>query len=363
MPDEITVYQCPNCNGPLHFDSKIQKLKCDNCGNEYSTEEIDRIFSARNAEMAENDQKSEAVNIPVWDDTEKEKLRAYNCPACGAQLITDAETGATSCPYCGNPTINPAQFSNSYKPDYIIPFRIAKEDAINRMKEFYKKIPYLPAAFRDENHIEKIKGVYVPFWLYDSRANGQIRAHCTTVHSHREGDYEVTRTSHYLVIRDGSLYFEKVPADGSSKMPDDFMDSIEPFDFSDLRPFSLSYLPGYLADRYDVDYTEDESRANTRMKNTTLSELRSTMIGYASVLPEDEHVNLYPGNVHYALLPVWLLSTKYHDKNYLFAMNGQTGKMVADDMPADNGKMLREFLLIFVAGLLLAGLIMWNISR
>lgn len=346
MSDEMTVYQCPHCNGPLHFDSKIQKLKCDSCGSEYTTQEIDDLFSSKNKEAVFQEPKRPAIS--EWDESEKDHLRAYNCPACGARLIADESTGATSCPYCGNPAIIPSQFDKAYKPDYIIPFQLKKEDAINKISAFYKNMPFLPNAFKEGNHIEEVKGVYVPFWLYDNQANGHIRAHCTRIHTHREGDYEVTRTSHYLVIRDGNLRFEKVPADGSSKMPDDFMDSIEPYNFNFLVPFSLSYLPGFIADRYDVDYTETESRADSRMKNTTLDELHSTIIGYTAVLPEEEHVQLHPGNVTYVLLPVWLLSTKYHDKTYLFAMNGQTGKMIADDMPKDVKKMILAFAVTFM---------------
>lgn len=361
MSDEMTVYQCPHCNGPLHFDSKLQKLKCDSCGSEYTTQEIDDLFSKKNAEAVQ--ESSQIKNMGEWNESEKENLRAYNCPACGARLITDASTGATSCPYCGNPTIIPSQFEKAYRPDYIIPFQLKKEDAISKIKDFYKGMPFLPKAFSEENHIEEIKGVYVPFWLYDSKADGHIRAHCTRMHTHREGDYEVTRTSHYLVIRDGNLRFEKVPADGSSKMPDDFMDSIEPYDLNALVPFQLSYLPGFLADRYDVDYKETESRADLRMKNTTLDELRSTIIGYTSVLPEDEHVQLQPGNVSYALLPVWLLSTRYHDKTYLFAMNGQTGKMIADNMPKDAKKIVLTFVLTFAITFAITFAVLYFLQR
>ena len=222
-------------------------------------------------------------------------------------------------------------------------------------------MPYLPDAFTDENHIEEIKGVYVPFWLYDSAAKGHIRAHCTRTHSHVEGDYQVTTTTHYLVVRDGKLRFEKVPADASSHMPDDFMDSIEPYDFTKLVPFEMGYLPGYMADRYDVSHQEDEPRVNLRMKNTTEDQLRSTIIGYSGVLTEDEHVDLIPGNVHYAFLPVWMLSTKYKDQNYLFAMNGQTGKMIGDTLPKDGMKMAKQFMLILLIGLAISAAIVFTL--
>lgn len=347
--EELTVYQCPNCGGPLHFDAKAQKLKCDSCGSQFTTAEIDELLTPSHSEDL-----TASFEIPVFDESEKKLLQEFSCPACGAQLITDITTGATACPYCGNPTVVPSQFKDCYRPDYIIPFRLEKKDAVSQLHEFYRKMPYLPDAFTDENHIEEIKGVYVPFWLYDSTAHGHLRAHCTRTHSHVEGDYNVTVTTHYMVVRDGELRFEHVPADASSHMPDDLMDSIEPYDLSGLVPFEMGYLPGYMADRYDVSHEDDENRVNTRMKNTVLSQLRETIVGYTGVMPEDEHVDIIPGNVHYALLPVWLLSTKYKDKNYLFAMNGQTGKMIGDTLPKDGMKMMKQFFMIFGIGLLAA---------
>lgn len=362
MAEQLTTYQCPNCNGPLKFDPKIQKLKCENCGSTFTTDEIDKYFYEANKEAihvdAEKAQK-EAAETLQWSKEEAEKLRAYTCPSCGAQLITDANTGATSCPYCGNPTIVPAQFEGSLKPDYIIPFKLIKEDAIQKLKTFYNGKPLLPKAFIEENHISEIKGVYVPFWLYDGKAEAHIRAHATTITSHDTHDEHITTTLHFRVERDGSVDYKMIPADASTKMPDDFMDSIEPYNYADLTPFQLSYLTGYLADRYDVSSDEDASRVNTRIKNTTLQCISESIRPYATYIPEREDVEIYPGNVHYAFLPVWMLSTQYNGKNYLFAMNGQTGKMIGDDLPTDVKKAVLIFFGITVIGIALLYLILF----
>lgn len=356
MAEQITAYQCPNCNGPLHYDPKLKKLKCDNCGSTFTTEEIDHFYEKKNAEAVSVDaekKQAETAETLQWSSDEAKHLRAYNCPSCGAQIITDETTGASSCPYCGNPTIVPAQFEGSLKPDYVIPFELTKDDAVNRLKEFYHGKPLLPKAFRNDNHIEEIKGMYVPFWLYDGDAHVHVRAHTTRVHTRTTSKEEITTTEHYLVIRDGNVKYHNVPADASSKMPDDFMDSIEPYDFRKMVPFQMSYLPGYLADRYDVTSEDDADRAKTRMTNTAIQEARDTIIGYASYLPEEETVRISSQGVHYAFLPVWMLSTRYHGKNYLFAMNGQSGKMIGDDLPTDTGKAFLYFILIAVIGIVI----------
>ena len=156
-----------------------------------------------------------------------EGMRTYSCPSCGAELLCEATTAATSCPYCGNPTVVPGQFSGILKPDYVLPFKLSKEDAIKALKKHYLKKPLLPSTFSKANHLEEIKGVYVPFWMYDGKASGSAQFHATQVHTYTSGDYEITETSHFDVRRAGSLGFEKIPVDASSKMPDDNMDSIE----------------------------------------------------------------------------------------------------------------------------------------
>ena len=112
--------------------------------------------------------------------------------------------------------------------------------------------PLLPDAFKERNHIEDIKGVYVPFWLYDGTADVDMAFRGTISHSHREGDYTVTVTENYSILRQGTVQFNRVPADGSSKMPDEFMDAIEPYNYNEMIPFEMGYMTGYLEDRYDV---------------------------------------------------------------------------------------------------------------
>ena len=158
----------------------------------------------------------------------------------------------------------------------------------------------------------------------------------------REGDYDVTDTQHYLVRRAGSVTFKKIPVDASSKMPDENMDSIEPFDYQALKPFSNAYLPGFLADQYDVSVEQSASRADTRCKASCESALRSTVTGYTTCTPETQTVRIRRGQVQYALLPVWMLHTKWKGKDYLFSMNGQTGKLTGD-LPVSWGRFWAYF--------------------
>ena len=361
MPTQVTNYQCPACTGPLHYSAKSGKLACDYCGSSFDVAEIEALYARKEAEAAAAKQaadakaeaaqaaKDEAAEAAAasggWDTSdlsrdwgaEADGLRVYSCPSCGAELICDQSTAATACPYCGNPAIVPGQFSGALRPDYILPFRLSKDDAVQALRAHYKGKPFLPRSFTSANHIEQIQGVYVPFWLFAGGAEGAASYRASNTNVFETGDYEITETRHYHVVRAGSLAFEKIPVDASSKMPDDHMDSIEPFDYAQLRPFSTAYLPGYLADKYDVTIDDSRDRADTRCRETLAQALRDTVTGYGACVTEREDIALRRGKVHYALLPVWMLSTKWRGQDFLFAMNGQTGKLVGD-LPTDRGR-------------------------
>lgn len=274
-------------------------------------------------------------------------MKSYTCPSCGAELICDASTAATSCPYCGNPTVVPGQFSGALKPDLVIPFQLSKEEAVAALKKHYQGKPFLPKSFTAGNHIQEIRGVYVPFWMFDGEAKGFARYEATRSRTYRQGNEEITETQHFDVYRAGQVAFEKVPVDASSKMPDDHMDSIEPYDYTGLKPFSTAYLPGFLADKYDCTVEDSRGRADERCRNTLSAALRDSVQGYETCVPVNETANLKRGKVHYALMPVWMLNTKWQGKDFFFAMNGQTGKLVGD-LPMSWGKFWATFAAIAV---------------
>ena len=353
MASQVTNHQCPACTGPLQFNPDTGKLGCEFCGSVFELADIEALYQEKEEKAAEAHAEAEAKKAEQeseWDlsgmsedwGEDANGMKTYSCPACTAELICDATTAATSCPYCGNPTVVPGQFSGSLKPDYVIPFKLDKDEAIKALKKHYQKRFFLPKTFSATNTLQKVQGVYVPFWLFDGEAEGDVFFKATRSHTKKRGDYEITETKHFNCIRSGSVAFEKVPVDASTKMPDDYMESIEPFDYNELKPFSTAYLPGFLADKYDVSVEASEERADRRCTESLALELQSTVIGYETVSEIKRNVRLNRGKVHYALLPVWLLNTKWNGKDYLFAMNGQSGKFVGD-LPMDKKKFWSMF--------------------
>ena len=353
MSGKITNYQCPSCTGPLRYDGASGKLQCDYCGSSFTAAQIECFYKEQQLQAEQAAEADVAAGLeeaaqprPEEDagswDGESEGMQLYNCPSCGAELVFDATTAASSCPYCGNPNVVPAQFTGLLRPDYILPFKVSKEEALKSLKEYYHGKPLLPKRFADLNHLEEIKGVYVPFWLFDGRAVGDMSYRATRVHSMQHGNELITTTEYYDVRRAGSVAFTRIPADGSRKMPDELMDSIEPFDFSELKPFSTAYMPGFMADIYDVDDRESFERAKTRSSSTAEHIFDSSVSGYSSVTPTGRKMQVVRDRTAYALLPVWMLSTRWNGKNFIFAMNGQTGRFVGD-LPVSAGKYFAWF--------------------
>ena len=329
----LQEYKCPCCGGAIAFDSTLQKMKCPYCDTEFEMETLQAYDEALQKDQPDDIQ-WDTDPSGEWQGEETDGLRSYICKSCGGEIIGDATTAATSCPYCGNPVVMMEQFSGGLKPDLVIPFKLDKAAAKAALLRHYQGKKLLPRVFKDENHIDEVKGIYVPVWLFDSEADADVRYRATRVRTWSTSQYIYTETSFYSVFRSGSLAFEAVPVDGSSKMPDAMMESIEPFDLSDAVDFQTAYLAGYFADKFDVDSEQSVGRANTRVKVSTEQTFAGTVNGYASVTPEYSNVRSKNGKVRYALYPVWLLNTSWNGQRYLFAMNGQTGKLVGD-LPVD----------------------------
>ena len=250
----------------------------------------------------------------------------------------------------GGRTVGIVAKVNALKPDLVIPFKLDKKAAKAGLMKHLAGKRLLPKIFKEQNHIDEIKGIYVPFWLFDTDVDAQIRYRATRVRTWSDKDYNYTETSHFMVHRGGSIGFEHVPVDGSSKMADDLMESIEPYDFSEAMDFQTAYLAGYLADKYDVTAEASIDRANKRVKRSTEDTFAGTVQGYTSVTTENSSVQFRGGKARYALYPVWLLNTTWNGNKYTFAMNGQTGKFVGD-LPVDKAAATRwTFLLAAIYG-------------
>jgi hypothetical protein len=240
------------------------------------------------------------------------------------------------------------QLSGTLRPDCIIPFKLDKAAAKAALTRHLSDKFLLPRCFKSTKTLDEIKGIYVPFWLFDAEIDANMRYRATAIRRWSDSRFHYTQTRHFAITRCGPMAFDNVPVDASEKMPDDLMESIEPFDISAAKDFSTAYLAGYLADKFDFSSQTCINRANQRIKQSADDAFRATVTGYATVTPEYTGVYLKKSTVKYALLPVWALSTTWRGKNFLFAMNGQTGKFVGN-LPTDWGIFWRWFALLTIS--------------
>ena len=344
MAETSVGYKCPSCTAPLAYKPGAEKITCEFCGTEVSIKTLEELYAQAEKQAAQADAARQAkwdtVNAgDEWSAQEAEMMRAYTCSSCGAEIVCDENTMATECCYCGNPTMLPNRFDKGLKPDYLIPFKVTKEEAKAKLKEFYAGKRLLPDGFASQNRIESIQGMYVPFWLFDSTLTASATFTATNSRTYSSGDDDITETDHYRCSRSGSMHFERVPVDGSEKMDDEYMESIEPYDYSEMVPFTTAYMAGYLADKYDVDAEASVPRADARVNQTALDTLEEDVTGFDTCCIDEGTgaVNKMENSVKYAMAPVWILSTRYQDKPYTFVMNAQTGKFVGR-LPIDMNK-------------------------
>lgn len=329
----ILEYKCPSCGGAINFDSSAQKMKCPYCDSEFELEALEALEEENRNSVPDN-MEWDTQSTSQWTENEAESIRTYVCKSCGGEIVTTETTSATECPYCNNPVVIAGNVSGTLKPDLVIPFKVSKEDAKAALKKHLTGKKFIPKSFKSENRINEIKGIYVPFWLFDADSAAQINYKATRVQHWSDTKYNYTRTSTYRVRRGGNVSFAHVPVDGSSKMADDLMESIEPFNINDAVDFRTAFLAGYLADKYDVPLESSVERANERIKTSTEQLFAQTVTGYNSVIAENSSVQLTNNKTKYALYPVWLLNTTWEGKTFTFAMNGQTGKFIGD-LPVD----------------------------
>ena len=332
------TYKCPGCGAPITFDGTSGKMACEYCETQIDVSAMDKI----------NDMYSENVVDETPVEKEYCSFDGYKCESCGAEIVTDEHTSATFCSFCGSPAMIKGRLSGALKPQKVIPFKIQRDAAVTAYKKWAGKGLVTPSGFRKESTIEKITGIYVPFWLYDYGADAHVSAHAKKRRTDRRGDTIYEHTDHFNVGRHVKADFDKIPADASEKMDDRTMDLLEPYNYSELTDFQMPYLSGYQSEKFTYDATQLAHRAEQRVRQYIIDEARGTINGYSSVNIVSANVKLNRRNAAYTLMPVWLLNYNYKGKMHTFAMNGQTGKVVGK-LPKSFGKIAAWFGGIFAS--------------
>jgi DNA-directed RNA polymerase subunit RPC12/RpoP len=334
---EVVQYKCPNCSAGLEFRAGTQDFGCAHCDSAFTSEQLAEIFP-QNENHTLNIQCDKAAPKSAEELAEEQAFAEcsalYSCPNCGASVVTDDTTSATQCAYCLSAVILSGRLSGDYKPSKLIPFKVTKEVAESKFKEYCKKRWFLPKDFRSGAHLHEMTAIYVPYWISDCTTAGGITANCKKVRTWMVGEYRHTETKEYIAVRHGYMNFRGIPHDASTRADSVLMECIEPFNYADVTDFKMSYLSGYIAEKYDVTQEQVYPRVRERAVNASTDVMKSSITGYNSVNIVANSLDIYHNQWHHFLMPVWFLTYKYkhkgQDKFYYFAINGQTGKFTGN---------------------------------
>lgn len=357
MTDTFT-HKCPNCGGPLLFDPKDQKFHCEYClsvytedevtayesaqreahleGNSTQTSEPELTFSAESqvAEMSPEEKaafKEASETDTMSEDTLEDAMELFDCPSCGAQIVTEATTAATYCYYCHNPVVLSGRLSGKFLPEKVLPFAIEKEAAVEKFLAWTKKKWFIPKDFFNKEQIDKMTGVYFPYWVVDAEIDGQMQGMGTTLRVWRVGDLEYTETKQFDVERQGKISFKELIKNALSKnVQQKMVEAVQPFVLDKAVSFKSHYLAGFQAEKRDIEYEAIQKAIQDELKDYSEALLRDTASGYTTLTKLRTDISLDREKNHYMLLPIWVVTYRSHEQSkkvYYYAMNGQTGKV------------------------------------
>jgi len=326
--DEII---CKNCAGKLKFAPGTTNLKCEFCGTE-NTIEVDM-----NA-LREATQEIDYVNfIHTHSQTvPMQEVVTVKCGSCGAETTFTPNVTSSECDFCGSPMVaKQGESHNVIKPKTLIPFKIDSKKSIELFNNWLKNLWWAPNALKSRAKSDKLKGIYIPYWTYDSRTNTSYSGERGVNYQEQESytnsegktaQRTVTKVHWTRVNGRVNDVFDDVLVVASRSLPVKYMDRLEPWNFSQLIPYEDKFLTGFKTESYQVDVKEGFEEAKGKMDVIIEKTIKRDIGG--------DHQRISSKNTQYnnitfkhILLPIWISAYKYNSKTFRFMINGQTGEV------------------------------------
>ncbi len=329
----VVSHKCPSCGAEIKFEPSVEKMQCDYCLNTFTVQQLEDYAEQMAKKAPEELKRAE----------EQAKLYGYSCPSCGAEVITDTTTAATTCFYCHNPVSISARLAGEFKPDSIIPFALNREAALEKFQQWIRTKKYVPRDFFSAEQLEKMVGVYFPYWVVDAQLRGKVDATSRSIRTWQQGSMRYTETKTFKLEREGDLYLSDLIKKALKKANRQLVESVQPFDNAGLRDFSYTYLAGFQAEKRDIEAEELDEVTRGEFVGYATEMMRSTVANHPGVSNERPQLWWTDLKWRYCLLPVWVLTYRQEDdeKVYYYAMNGQTGK-VNGELPVDKRRLRRK---------------------
>lgn len=338
--DRTFTHKCPNCSGPLFFDAKDQKFHCEYCLSIFSEADLTAFEQAQKEAHLQDEPQATTNEETIQDHATTQgdagDMELFLCSSCGAEIVTDTTTAATYCYFCHNPVVLSGRISGKFLPDKVLPFAIEKEEAVKQFLAWTKKKWFIPRDFFNKQQIEKMTGVYFPYWSVDSDVTGEMDAEGVTLRVWRTGDTEYTETKQFAVRRKGKMSFKELIKNALSKnVQQKMVEGVQPFAMEKAVSFKSQYLAGFQAEKRDIEFDTLKNEVEKEIKDYSQTLLENSATGYTHLSKAQTSINIDDQQSNYVLLPIWLVTYNNHsgdDKVYYYAMNGQSGK-VSGELP------------------------------
>lgn len=326
------TFQCTSCGGDMFFDPKTQSLGCLYCGNKVDIDNQEGEIEEYDIDSVEENDSSD------WG----RETRIIHCDDCGAETILKEDSVAQFCAFCGSSHIVEENDIPGIKPSSLIPFKVTRDKAKSLFSKWLKGKFFVPKKVKSNHNMDKLKGVYIPYWTFDSDTYSNYTAQRGTY-------YYVTKTD--VVYRNGKRqvvhkrvrkirwehvsgtyrrHFDDFLVNASKHVNSKIINKIEPFDLGELEHYSPEYLSGFTAERYTLGLDEGWEIAKAEFLQEICNGIVNQIGGdrVRDVRAETTYNSILFKHI---LLPVWMSSYKYKDKIYRFMVNGQTGEVQGEE--------------------------------
>lgn len=328
----MAQYNCKNCGAELYWNAKSGSLKCEYCDFEY------QVTDFEDATTTKEEVPDESLDADYINEELDDGMVAYECKKCSGTVVTSKTTMAEICPYCGEAISITSKSVGKFRPKFLIPFKVEKKEAKEIYQKYVKKAKYSPKEFKMDNIVEKMQGLYAPFYLHniDNQSNHLFTGEIIT--KRKSGEYLISKHDVYDLKASIDCKYEYLPTDSSVRLNDYMMKCVEPYDYKDLKSYNPAYMSGFLAEQTDEDESKINETAIKRTKEGNRTKAKGLFKKYSGVIDKSHEFHIKKHTKDYSMLPVWLLNVKYGSKKFQFAINGQTGK-ITGKLPLDFKKL------------------------
>lgn len=321
-------FGCKNCGADLVFEPGTTSLVCPYCG-------VQNDIQVAPQEIQELDYKAALAGTLAAQETTQ--VLTIKCSACGAETTFPSNVTTQDCPYCGATLI--AQNTHTVemlRPKSILPFAVTQAQALESVTKWIQGLWFAPNKLKQYAEKDsKLKGLYIPYWTYDcstiSKYSGErgerynVTEHYTAMENGRtvSRTREVQRTRWYPAGGTVHVDFDDVLVNASNSLPRNYADKLEPWDLHALVPFQEEYLPGFVAEKYQVDLAAGFETAKGIMEGGIHSAICSDIGG------DEQRINSVNSTYNdvtfkHVLLPVWIGAYRYQGKVYQILVNART---------------------------------------